>query len=188
MAAMKKTALVTGASSGIGAAYARALAAQGYDLILVARRADRLQALADEVKQAHGHRAEVLPADLLRREAPAELVAGVAALGMQVDLLVNNAGMGVHGPFADATAEDDLRMIDLNITSLTALTRAFAPAMIARRSGAIINVASTAAFQAIPFMGVYAATKAYVLSFSEAIAEELRPHGITVQCLCPGAT
>lgn len=183
-----KTALVTGASSGIGAAYARALAAQGYDLILVARRADRLQALADELKKAHGNRIEVLPTDLLKRESPTELVRDVASLGMQVDLLVNNAGLGVHGPFVDATADDDARMIDLNIHSLTAMTRAFVPGMIARHSGAIINVASTAAFQSIPFMSVYAATKAYVLSFSEATAEELRPHGITVQCLCPGAT
>jgi len=188
MAAMKKTALVTGASSGIGAAYARALAARGYDLILVARRADRLQTLADELKAAHGLRAEVLPADLLQRETPAGLVRDVAALGMQVDLLVNNAGLGVHGAFLAATAEDALRMIDLNIASLTAMTHAFAPAMVERKGGAIINVASTAAFQAIPFMGVYAATKAYVLAFSEAIAEELRPHGVTVQCLCPGAT
>ena len=185
---MAKTALVTGASSGIGAAFARALAKSGHDLVLVARRADRLHALAEELRGVHQVRVEVLPADLLRPEAARELAEAVQALGMQVDLLVNNAGMGIHGPFLEHTAEDEARMIALNITALTALTRAFTGGMVERRTGAVINLASTAAFQAVPYFAVYAATKAYVLSFSEAIAEELRPFGVTIQCLCPGAT
>lgn len=185
---MAKTALVTGASSGIGAAFARALARERHDLILVARRADRLHALAEELRAAHGGRVEVLPADLLRPEAASELAEAVKALGLQVDLLVNNAGMGMHGPFLDLTADDDARMITLNISALTALTRALTRGMVERRTGAVINVASTAAFQPVPYFAVYAATKAYVLSYSEALAEELRPFGVNVQCLCPGST
>ncbi len=185
---MAKTALVTGASSGIGAAFARALARDRHDLILVARRADRLHTLADELRGTHGVRVEVLPADLVKPEAASELAEAVKALGMQVDLLVNNAGMGVHGPMLDLTNEDDARMITLNISALTALTRAFTRGMVERRTGAVINVASTAAFQPVPYFAVYAATKAYVLSYSEALAEELRPFGVNVQCLCPGST
>lgn len=185
---MAKTALVTGASSGIGAAFAHALAKDRHDLVLVARRADRLHALAEELRGAHGGRVEVLPADLVRPEAAGELAEAVKGLGMNVDLLVNNAGMGVHGPFLELTAEDDARMITLNIGALTALTRAFTRGMVERRTGAVINVASTAAFQPVPYFAVYAATKAYVLSYSEALAEELRPFGVTVQCLCPGST
>ena len=185
---MAKTALVTGASSGIGAAYARSLARDRYDLILVARRADRLHALAEELRSQHQVRVEVLPADLLRPEAPDELLEAVGTLGLQVDLLVNNAGMGTHGPFLDQSAQDDQRMLALNVAALVGLTRAFVAGMAARRTGAVINVASTAAFQPVPYFAVYAATKAFVLSYSEALAEELRPFGVTVQCLCPGST
>lgn len=189
---MSKTALVTGASSGIGAAFARQLARDGYHVVLVARRVEKLEALAAELT-AMGTaerpvRASVLPADLARPGAADALYAAVTALGLHVDLLINNAGLGVHGPFEDVTAEDDQRTIDLNISALTAMTRAFLPAMLARAQGAVINVASTAAFQPIPFFAVYAASKAYVLSFSEALAEEVAGRGVKVLCLCPGPT
>jgi short-subunit dehydrogenase len=185
---MSKTALITGASSGIGASFARQLAAEGYHVILVARRAEKLEALAAEVSANRSIRAEVIPADLSRPEAPAEILKAVAERGLQVDLLINNAGIGAHGAFETATHEDDQRMIDLNISSLTAMTRAFLPGMLERRGGGIINVASTAAFQAIPYFAVYAATKAYVLAFSEGLAEEVASRGVKVICLCPGPT
>ncbi|MFN3430649.1 MAG: SDR family NAD(P)-dependent oxidoreductase [Candidatus Sericytochromatia bacterium] len=185
---MTQTALITGASSGIGASFARRLAADGYHLILVARRADKLEALAAEVTANRSIRAEVIPADLSRPEAPGALLEAVTARGLTVDLLINNAGIGAHGPFEATTHDDDQRMIDLNISSLTAMTRAFLPGMLERRSGAVINVASTAAFQAIPYFAVYAATKAYVLAFSEALAEEVADRGVKIVCLCPGPT
>jgi short-subunit dehydrogenase len=182
------TALITGASSGIGAAFARLLAKDKHDLVLVARRADRLEALRAEIEPAFGVKVLCVPADLNRPEAPAEIAAKVAEAGLQVDVLVNNAGLGKHGPFVAASWEADRSMIDLNITALTAMTRQFVPGMVERKQGGILNVASTASFQPIPFMGVYAATKAYVLSLSEALAEELAPHGVKVSCLCPGPT
>lgn len=185
---MSQTALITGASSGIGAAFARALAQEGYTLVLVARRVERLEALAAELRSAHGVRAEVLPADLLAPGASSTIAQAARDLGLDVDLLINNAGVGIHGAFESATAEDDLRMITLNITSLTELTRAFLPGMLERGRGGILNVASTAAFQPIPYFAVYAATKAYVLSFSEALAEEVGGRGVKVSCLCPGPT
>jgi hypothetical protein len=186
---MSKTALITGASSGIGAAFARALVKEGYHVVLVARRVQRLEELAAELKTSHPNvRAEVVPADLLNPGAAAEILQAVTDRGLSVDLLINNAGMGIHGAFAEAAAEDDARMIALNITSLTALTRAFLPGMLERGAGGILNVASTAAFQPIPFFAVYAATKAYVLSFSEGLAEEVAGRGVKVTCLCPGPT
>lgn len=185
---MAKTALITGASSGIGAAFARALAKDGYDVILVARRADRLLALADELKGTRAMRAEVLPADLAVPGAAQKVFEQVQALGLQVDLLINNAGLGTHGPFVESTLEADQKMIDLNISALTSLTRVFLPGMVERRFGGVLNVASTAAFQSIPYFAVYAATKAFVLSFSEALAEEVSGHGVKVSCLCPGPT
>jgi short-subunit dehydrogenase len=185
---MSKTALITGASSGIGADFARALAKDGYDVILVARRADRLQALADELKATREMRAEVIPADLVAPGAAAQVSKAVADLGLHVDLLVNNAGLGNHGPFIESAVEVDQKMIDLNISALTSLTHAFVPGMVERGQGGVINVASTASFQPIPFMAVYAATKAYVLFFSEALAEEVGPKGVKVVCLCPGPT
>jgi short-subunit dehydrogenase len=182
------TALITGASSGIGAAFARQLAREKNDLVLVARRADRLEALAQELEAAHGIKATVLPADLGRTEAPAEVAAELAKRGIKVDLLINNAGLGHHAAFLDAAPQADHQMIDLNITALVALTRQFLPGMVERGQGGVINVASTAAFQPIPFMAVYAATKAFVLSFSEGLAEEVGPRGVKVVCLCPGPT
>jgi hypothetical protein len=182
------TALITGASAGIGTAFARLLAKDKHDLVLVARRADRLEALRTEIEAAHGVKVLCVPADLNRPEAPAEIAAQVAQAGIQVDILVNNAGLGKHGAFATASWETDRSMIDLNITALTALTHQFLPGMVERKQGGVLNVASTAAFQAVPYMGVYAATKAYVLSFSEALAEEVAPHGVKVTCLCPGPT
>lgn len=179
-------ALVTGASSGIGAELARALAADGHDLILVARSEAALEALAAELRARHGAAATVLPADLARPGAAAELFARVGA--RQVDVLVNNAGFGDQGPFH---AADPLRidgMIAVNVAVLTALTRLFLPGMVARRSGRVLNVASTAAFQPGPMMAVYCATKAYVLSLSLALGEELRGSGVGVTALCPGAT
>lgn len=182
------TALITGASSGIGTAFARLLVKDGYDVILVARRLDRLEALAAELNQGRANAAMAMPADLAKDGAPAELYDRVKAAGRQVDLLVNNAGLGKHGAFAELSHEDDRQMLDLNITALTDLTRAFLPAMVERKSGGVINVASTASFQSVPFMAVYAATKAYVLAFSEALAEEVSKHGVKVLCLCPGPT
>ncbi|MDB5099098.1 MAG: short-chain dehydrogenase [Cyanobacteria bacterium RYN_339] len=182
------TALITGASSGIGAAFARLLAKDKHDLVLVARRADRLDALREEIVAAHGVKVLCVPADLSLPEAPAAIAAKVTEAGLVVDILINNAGLGKHGAFTTASWEIDRSMIDLNITALTAMTRQFLPGMVERKTGGVINVASTASFQPIPYMGVYAATKAYVLSLSEALAEEMAPHGVKIVCLCPGPT
>ena len=182
------TTLITGASAGLGDGFARALAATGEDLILTARRADRLEALAADLRARHGVPVHVIPADLAQPEAPDALMAAVAAAGLRVDQLINNAGYGVQGAFADAAAAAQLGMIDLNCRALVALTHAVLPAMVARRSGGVLNVASTAAFQPGPWLAVYYATKAFVLSFSEAIHEEVKGHGVRVTALCPGPT
>ncbi len=179
-------ALVTGASGGIGADLARELAGDGHDLILVARSTAALDALAAELKQRHGVDVRVLPADLARPGAAAELFARIGA--SEVDVLVNNAGFGDHGPFHAADPARIDGMIALNIAALTALTRLFLPGMVARKRGRVLNVASTAAFQPGPMMAVYCASKAYVLSFSLALGDELRGSGVTVTALCPGAT
>lgn len=173
------TALVTGASGGIGAEMARILARRGETVVLVARSADRLSALAAELGGA-----EVVMADL---SDPAG-VAKVTGQVPQVDVLINNAGVGDFGPFSEADLDATLAMIELNVTSLTELTHRYLPGMLARGHGRVINVASTAAFGAGPLMAVYYATKAYVLSFSEALSEELRGTGVTVTALCPGPT
>lgn len=175
------TALVTGASSGIGLELARLLAADGHDLVLVARSTAKLDALARELGAG---RVRTIGADLSRPDA----VAAVHAQVPTVDVLVNNAGVGDFGPFAEAEADKVLGMIQLNIASLTELTHRYLPGMVARGSGRVLNVASTAAFQPGPLMAVYYATKAYVLSFSEAVAEEVRGSGVTVTALCPGPT
>ncbi|HXI29171.1 MAG TPA: SDR family oxidoreductase [Vicinamibacterales bacterium] len=180
-------ALITGASSGIGLELTRILAGHGHDVILVARQEDRLRTLAAEVG-AGGVRAHVLAADLGAPDAAAALVARVQALGLEVDVLVNNAGFGLYGRFAETALATELSMIQLNIVVLTELTKRLLPAMVARKRGRILNVASTAAFFPGPLMAVYYATKAYVLSFSEAIANELQGSGITVTALCPGPT
>ena len=183
-----QTALITGASSGIGAAYAREFAARGADLVLVARGEDAMRRLADELRSTHGRRVEVVPADLAEPGA-ADLVAErVAALGIEVDLLVNNAGFGMHGDLIGADAGRLTAQIQLNCVALVDLTRRFLPGMMDRRRGAVVNVASTAAFQPLPHMAVYGATKAFVLSFSEALYAEAKPAGVKVLAICPGAT
>ena len=176
-------ALVTGASAGLGVEFARQLSAKGRALVLVARRKDQLEKIAKELGNARA-----VELDLSKSNAAAELMANVEQEDEQVDLLVNNAGFGLIGGFAELDAKRERQMIDLNVSTLTDLCRAVAPAMIERKSGAILNVASTAAFQPGPKMAIYFATKAFVLSLSEAIHEELKPHGIKVSCLCPGPT
>jgi short-subunit dehydrogenase len=180
---VKPVALITGASAGLGIEFARQLAKRGHRLVLAARRKDRLETLANELGNARG-----VAIDLSKPNAGAKLMSDVEAAGEGVDLLVNNAGFGLIGRFAELDAKRLRQMIDLNAGTLTDLCRAAAPGMIARKSGAILNVASTAAFQPGPKMAVYFATKAYVLSLTEALHEELKPHGIKVSCLCPGPT
>ncbi|MCU0869052.1 MAG: SDR family oxidoreductase [Burkholderiales bacterium] len=181
-------ALVTGASSGIGLELARGLAARRHDLVLVARGAARLEALATELRGAHGVTVTVLPADLSRRDEVDRVAAALDAGGHTVDVLVNNAGFGLFGLHADTDLAAEQQMLDVNITALTRLVKHFLPGMVRRGRGRILNLASTASFQPGPYMAVYFATKAYVLSYSEAIAEELRGTGVTVTALCPGPT
>lgn len=185
---MAETALVTGASAGLGALFAEALAAEGHALILTARRADRLEALAARLRAGHGVAVETIALDLAAPGAAAALMAEVARRGRTVTLLVNNAGFGLGGAFAAQDADRIDRMIALNCASLTQLCRAVLPGMIAARRGAILNIASTAAFQPGPGMAVYYATKAFVLSLSEALHEEVRGQGVRVTALCPGPT
>lgn len=183
-----RTALVTGASGGIGEAFARRLSAQGCHLVLVARRKDALQALSRELSRAHRIQAQVIARDLGTEGAAAAVFAETERRGRTVDLLVNNAGFGLGGAFLEAPLSRHLEMIRLNVVALTALTHLYLPGMVERGSGAVVNVASTAAFQAVPYMGAYAATKAYVLSLSEALWEEYRGRGVRVLALCPGPT
>jgi short-subunit dehydrogenase len=185
MAEGELCALVTGASSGIGQAFARALARRGQKLVLVARRADRLDALAAELG---GRAVATLPLDLTAPRAGDRLEGELARRGLAVDLLVNSAGLGDTGRFHERPLEASLRMVALNVTAVVELTRRLLPAMIERRRGRVVNVVSTSAFQPVPFLAAYAATKAFVLSFTEALAEELRGTGVEVQALCPGLT
>lgn len=182
------TALITGASAGLGAHFALALAKQGHDLVLVARREDRLQQLAEHVRARHGVTAHVIRADLTKKSAVAKLTQTVAERGLAIDMLVNNAGFGARGAFAELDGTIQARMIDLNCRALVELCHAFLPAMLERRTGAILNLASTAAFQPGPWMAVYYASKAFVLSFSEALHEEVKGRGVRVSALCPGPT
>lgn len=184
----KKTALITGASSGIGLDFARLFAEGGYDVVLVARTESKLKALADELSAKHGVRALPVAADLADPAASRQLMERLKADGVPVDVLVNNAGYGSYGAFAETDLDAELKMIQVNIAALTALTKAVLPGMLERKSGRILNVASTAAFQPGPLMAVYYATKAYVLSFSEALANETQGTGVSVTCLCPGPT
>jgi short-subunit dehydrogenase len=184
----RPVALITGASMGIGEAFADALAERGYDLALVARSGPALEAIAARLRAAHDVSAEPFVADLEDRAAVEAVSGAVEARFGHVDLLINNAGYGAHGPFETIGAERNAGEIRLNVEALVALTSRFAPAMLARGSGGIINLASTAAFQPVPYMAVYGATKAFVLSFSEALAEEFRGRGVRVLALCPGAT
>jgi len=183
-----KTALVTGASSGIGATFARTLAAKGMNVILVARSEEKLRALANEIEGQFSVRAEVVAIDLGRERAAQDVSEEVQRRGLNVDLLVNNAGFGTHGRFETLDAARDHDEIMLNVTALVDLTHAFIPSMVSRKEGGIINVASTAAFQPLPYMAVYGATKAFVISFSAALAQEYRRRGIRVVTICPGAT
>jgi short-subunit dehydrogenase len=182
------TALITGASSGLGAIFAEQLAAQGNDLILTARRAERLETLATELRAKHGIAIDVIPADLATAGAPAALIAGIAQRGLAVHVLINNAGFGARGAFAGIDRDTQASMIDLNCRALMELCHAVLPGMIQMRAGGILNVASTASFQPGPWMAVYYATKAFVLSFSEALHEEVREQGVRVAALCPGPT
>ena len=183
----RKTALITGASVGIGRELAKLFAADGHDLVLVARRKDKLDELAAELTKA-GVGATVIPSDLTDPAAPAALVERVRAAGIEVEFLVNNAGFGSNGAFHELDEKRELEMIQVNVTALVQLTRRFLPAMVARKSGRILNVGSTAGFVPGPFMADYYATKAYVISFTEAIAFELKGTGVTATVLCPGAT
>jgi short-subunit dehydrogenase len=185
---MKQTALITGASSGIGLDLARLFARDGHDLVLVARSEAKLLQLADELHSSHGITAHVIAVDLAQRDAPRRLLDAVRAKDLQIDVLVNNAGFGRAGAFIENDLQTELEMIQVNVTALTHLTKLFLPGMVERRRGRVLNVASTAAFQPGPLMAVYYATKAYVLSFSEAIAEEMTGTGVTVTALCPGPT
>jgi len=182
------TALITGASSGIGLELARLFARDGYDLVLVARRGDRLEQLKGELERWHGIRVQATLADLADPAAPAEVVRRLGDAGLVVDVLVNNAGSGMAGPLATTDTETIRGMLRVNVEALTQLTRLLLPGMLERRRGRILNVASTAGFVPGPLMAVYYASKAYVISFSEALAEELRGSGVTVTVLCPGPT
>ena len=183
-----RTALVTGASRGIGEAFARHLAALGKDLVLVSRSEDQLRSLGEELSSRHGVQAHAIAADLARPASAASLYRQVEALGVQVDFLVNNAGYSKAGEFTSLGLDAQADMVRLNVNTLMELTRLYLPAMRQRRCGGVINIASNAAFQPVPGMAVYAATKAFVLSFSEAVAEEVASDGVRVMALCPGAT
>ncbi|MCA9594698.1 MAG: SDR family oxidoreductase [Myxococcales bacterium] len=184
MALTGSWALVTGASSGIGEALARQLAEKGANVVLTARSRDKLSKLADELSARDGVQTQVVVGDLARPGGAEELLRDVASLGVELDHLVNNAGFGSAGPFVERGRHAE--MVRLNCEALVALTHGLLPAMVRRGRGGVLNVASTAAFQPMPFMATYAATKAFVLSFSTALAEEVAPHGITVTALCPG--
>ena len=184
MIAGSGTALVTGASSGIGEEFARQLARRGYDLVLVARRKDRLSLLATSLSALHNVTAEVIEADLTAKE---EVAVVERRLGVgDIDLLVNDAGLGSVGEFAQLPLDREVEQVELNVRALLQLTHAALRSMVQRGRGAIINVASMAGFQPVPYNATYAATKAFVVNFSEALHEEAKPHGVTVTCLCPG--
>src|SRR6266849_8731281 len=183
-----KWALITGASAGIGVALAEELAAGGTHLVLTARRLDRLQEVADGLRKKHGVQTQVVAADLAKREAPQEIFAFTKEKRLRIDLLINNAGFGQYGEVPQVETQRLLDMVEVNCTAVVHLTRLFLPEMVARRSGDILILASTAAFQAVPYISTYAATKAFDLFFAEGLAEEMKPHGIRVCALCPGST
>jgi hypothetical protein len=183
-----ETVLVTGASSGIGRELAKCFAVEGCKLVLVARKRKALESLAEELHRTHKTHSEVLPADLAEPAAPARIFGHLESQGTRVDILINNAGFGARGAFAQLPLARQLEMVQVNLTALTHLSGLFLPGMLARRRGGILNVASTAAFQPGPGMAIYYATKAYVLAFSEALGEELLGTGVTVSTLCPGPT
>jgi uncharacterized protein len=185
---LRNTALVTGASSGIGEAIARRLALEGFDLIIAARREDRLRSLAAQIETETKRRVTPIAADLSSLSGTRALVSAIEAQGLTVSFLVNNAGFGIHGMMADQSVDRTLEMIHLNVTALTFLTHHYVKEMVARGSGRILQIASIGAFQPSPYYAVYAATKAFVLSFSEALHHELDGTGVTVTTSCPGLT
>ena len=182
------TTLITGASSGIGEAFARKIAARGRNVLLVARSEDKLIALCNELGRLTSIRAQYLALDLTKSAARAQLFEETEKRGLEIDMLINNAGFGSMGDFVRLPLERELEMIELNISAVVELTHRFLPPMRERQRGTIINVASTAGFQPVPYMATYAATKAFVLTFSEALWDENRMHGIQVMALCPGVT
>lgn len=183
-----KWALVTGASAGIGQALARELAAGGTNLILTARRLERLEEFAAELRAKFSILTEVFDADLTQPDAPEKIFAFTQKRGLAVELLINNAGFGQFGEVSSIAAQRMVDMVQVNCSAVVHLTRLYLPQMIARRSGDVLILASTASFQAVPFISVYAATKAFDLLFAEGLAEEVRPHGLRVCALCPGST
>jgi short-subunit dehydrogenase len=180
------TALVTGASGGLGEEFARQLARQGADLVLVARSVGNLERLADELRQRAGVAVTVIPTDLASSDAVERLISEVRNRGIRIDLLVNNAGLGVFEDFLETSLAKQMNQVDVNVRAVVALAHAFAPGMIASHRGGIINIASTAAFQPLPGAAVYAASKAFVLFFSEALSLELEKTGVRVLAACPG--
>src|SRR5271165_2025650 len=183
-----KWALVTGGSSGIGVALAKQLAAGGTHVVLTARRRDRLEELARSLQQAHGIRTEVFPADLARPEAPQEIYDFTKQKGIEIDLLINNAGFGQYGELTAVETQRLLDMVQVNCAAVVHLTRLYLAEMMVRRRGDVLILASTASFQAVPYISTYAATKAFDLLFAEGLAEEMKPHGVRVCALCPGST
>ncbi len=181
-------ALITGASSGIGSEFARVLAANGHNLVLTARNAERLEQLAGSLRQRYGVEAVVIPADLSGPNAPRNVYDEVRRREIEVDVLINNAGFSVYGPFVETDPDSEMRMLQVNVVAVSVLTKLFARDMVARGRGRILNLGSTGSFAPAPFGSLYAASKAFVLSFSEALAEELRGTGVTVTALCPGPT
>jgi short-subunit dehydrogenase len=180
--------VITGASTGIGREFASICAERGYDLVLVARSAQALEDLASGIREKSGRNVRVIALDLSAVDAPPNLWAALSDVAPDIEILINNAGFGLTGFFSELDAQKQMEMIHLNIGALSHLTRLFLPSMIARRRGYILNVASTAAFQPGPLMAVYFASKAYVVSFSEALHNEVRDHGVIVTTLCPGPT
>lgn len=183
-----KWALVTGASAGIGAEIARQLAADGVNLLLTARRTERLNQLAAELRSRHNILTEICAADLSKPAGPGQLFAFVQQKRLAIEVLINNAGFGAYGEFRTVDLQRLLDMVQVNVASVVHLTHLFLPAMIERRSGYVMIVASTAAFQPVPYISTYAATKGFDLLFAEGLAEEMRPHGVRVSALCPGST
>ena len=183
-----KWALITGASAGIGVALAKELAANGTNLVLTARRQDRLEKLAEELAANHKLKTLVFAADLADPAGPDKLHAFTVAKGAEIELLVNNAGFGAHGELPSVELKRLLEMVQVNCSAVVHLTRLYLPAMVERRRGDILIVASTASFQAVPYISTYAATKAFDLLFAEGLAEEMKPYGIRVCALCPGST
>ena len=185
---MRKTALITGASSGIGYELSKVFAKNGYNLVLVSRNTEKLKIISEEIRKQHDIQVKIMPKDLCKSPAPQELYDEVAAEGINIDVLVNNAAIGTYGKFTDSSTEKHMDLIQLNITSLTMLCKLFGTDMAKNGSGRILNVASTAAFQAGPLLSTYYASKAYVLMLSEALKYELKQDNVTVTVLCPGPT